>query len=71
VPTRLQLVRRSGIDLYTALPYSKSVRLTRTSRYARWVAKLLPYEEQLAMELHIIQNPEAFPVIAGAGGSKD
>ena len=39
-----------------------------TSRYARRVAKLLPPDEQLAMELHIIQNPEAHPVIAGTGG---
>jgi len=39
-----------------------------TSRYARRVTKLLPPDEQLAMELHIAQNPEAHPVIAGTGG---
>jgi len=39
-----------------------------TSRYARRVARLLPPDEQLAMELHIVQNPEAHPVIAGTGG---
>ena len=30
--------------------------------------RLLPPDEQLAMELHIVQNPEAHPVIAGTGG---
>jgi len=44
------------------------VRVARTSRYARRVAKLLPLDEQLAMELHIAQNPEAHPAIPGAGG---
>jgi len=44
------------------------VKVARTSRYARRVAKLLPPDEQLAMELHIAQNPDAHPVIPGAGG---
>ncbi len=44
------------------------MKVARTSRYARRVAKLLPPDEQLAMELHIAQNPDAHPVIPGAGG---
>jgi hypothetical protein len=28
----------------------------------------LPPGEQLAMELHIVQNPEAHPIIPGTGG---
>jgi hypothetical protein len=44
------------------------VKVARTSRYAGRVAKLLPPDEQLAMEMHIVQNPEAHPVIPGAGG---
>ena len=28
----------------------------------------MPLDEQLAMELHIAQNPEAHPVVPGAGG---
>ena len=46
----------------------KIVQIARTSRYARRVAKLLPSGEQLAMELHIVQNPESHPVVAGTGG---
>ena len=53
---------------YTALPYTWIVKVTRTSRYASRVAKLLPPGEQLAMELHIVQNPEAHPIIPGTGG---
>jgi hypothetical protein len=50
------------------MPYTQSVRIARTSRYARRVAKLLPPDEQLAMEVHIIQTPEAHPLISGTGG---
>jgi hypothetical protein len=58
----------AGFAFCTALPYSEGVRVARASRYARRVAKLLPLDEQLAMELHIAQNPEAHPVVPGAGG---
>lgn len=44
------------------------MKVARTSRYARRVAKLLPLDEQLAMELHIAQSPDVHPVIAGTGG---
>ncbi len=38
------------------------------SVYAKRVDKILRSEERTAMELHVAENPEIHPVVAGTGG---
>jgi hypothetical protein len=45
-----------------------SVAIAYTSVYARRVEKVLRSEERDAMELHVAENPEIHPVVAGTGG---
>src|SRR5690349_18814425 len=52
IPRRFHSTASRPIDTHTALPYTERVKVARTSRYARRVAKLLPPDEQLAIELH-------------------
>jgi hypothetical protein len=45
------------------------MRLFSTPRYEKDVKRLLKAEEQTAMELAIVSDPEAHPVMRGMGGS--
>ena len=52
------------------MPYtaSMSAAIAYTSVYAKRAAKILPLDERDAMELHVAENPEIHPVVAGTGG---
>jgi len=45
-----------------------SAAIAHTSGYQKRVAKILRVEEREAMELHVAENPEIHPVVAGTGG---
>ncbi|MFZ0960305.1 MAG: type II toxin-antitoxin system RelE/ParE family toxin [Terriglobia bacterium] len=45
-----------------------SAAIAYTSVYAKRVEKVLRADERDAMELHVAENPEIHPVIAGTGG---
>jgi hypothetical protein len=45
-----------------------SAAIAYTSVYAKRVGKVLRVEERNAMELHVADNPEIHPVVAGTGG---
>jgi len=52
------------------MPYNPnmSAAIAYTSGYEKRVAKILRVEEREAMELHVAENPEIHPVVAGTGG---
>ena len=52
------------------MPYNQEMAaaIAYTSVYAKRVEKVLRTEERDAMELHVAENPEIHPVIAGTGG---
>jgi hypothetical protein len=52
------------------MPYNAhmSAAIAYTSGYQKRVAKILRVEEREAMELHVAENPEIHPVVAGTGG---
>ncbi len=45
-----------------------SAAIAYTSVYEKRVGKILRAEERNAMELHVADNPEIHPVVAGTGG---
>jgi hypothetical protein len=45
-----------------------SAAIAYTSVYVKRVDKILRREERDAMELHVAENPEIHPVVAGTGG---
>jgi len=45
-----------------------SAAIAYTSSYLKRVAKILRVEERKAMELHVAENPDIHPVVAGTGG---
>jgi hypothetical protein len=45
-----------------------SAAIAYTSGYAKRVVKVLHAEEREAMEVHVAENPEIYPVVAGTGG---
>ena len=45
-----------------------SAAIAYTSVYVKQVDKILRREERDAMELHVVENPEIHPVVAGTGG---
>ncbi len=47
---------------------SVSAAIAYTSVYEKRVGKILRGEERNAMELHLADNPEIHPVVAGTGG---
>ena len=59
-----------ALDLSPSMPYNEkmSAAIAYTSVYARRVEKVLRAEERDAMELHVAENPEIHPVVAGTGG---
>lgn len=52
------------------MPYNwrMSAAIAYTRGYEKRVTKILPAEERTAMELHVAENPEIHPVVAGTGG---
>jgi hypothetical protein len=52
------------------MPYNQnmSTAIAYTSVYEKRVGKILRVEERNAMELHVADNPEIHPVVAGTGG---
>ena len=52
------------------MPYNEkmSATIAYTSVYEQRVGKVLRVEERDAMELHVANNPEIHPVVAGTGG---
>jgi hypothetical protein len=52
------------------MPYNEnmSAAIAYTSVYEKRVGRILRAEERNAMELHVADNPEIHPVIAGTGG---
>jgi len=52
------------------MPYNEkmSAAIAYTSVYEQRVGKVLRVEERDAMELHVANNPEIHPVVAGTGG---
>ena len=58
------------LDHYPSMPYNQkmSAAIAYTSGYEKRAAKILRTEERDAMELHVAENPEIHPVVAGTGG---
>jgi len=69
---RLRLRRPAlrALDHHPSMPYNEkmSAAIAYTSIYAKRVEKVLRADERDAMELHVAENPEIHPVVAGTGG---
>jgi hypothetical protein len=52
------------------MPYNGKMRMAiaYTSVYEKRVGKVLRADERNAMEIHVADNPEIHPIIAGTGG---
>ncbi len=58
------------LDLSPSMPYNEkmSAAIAYTSVYAKRIEKVLRADERDAMEVHVAENPEIHPVVAGTGG---
>lgn len=53
---------------YTEYPYTEYLKVIATPRYEKDAKRLLKEEEKAAMELSIMTDPEAHPVVPGLSG---
>jgi len=58
------------VDSHPSMTYNENVSaaIAYTSVYEKRVGKILRADERDAMELHVANNPESHPVVAGTGG---